>query len=149
MSDETELETRLRAAGNNTRPGFKNICQPICLEAADAIQRIRTERDRLSQTVKFYADEALIALADAGICTPEIGFLKDGGAGFMARLIGDLAAERDRFREVNKRLLDSCHKAKASLRFYDTHTSLLAIDEIDAAIVFAKENVLCGRPLHR
>lgn len=68
MSDETELEARLRVAGNNMRPGFKNICQPICLEAADELQRLRAERDRLREV-----NRRLMEAGEAVLSSPTYG----------------------------------------------------------------------------
>lgn len=43
----------------------------------------------------YYAREALVALAGAGVCTPEAGYVNDGGPSLMGADIRRLAAQRD------------------------------------------------------
>jgi hypothetical protein len=68
--------------------------EAVCVAARDAIVSLAADNERLTGERDAYAREALIALAGA-VCTPEKGFVADGGPGLMADCIRRLRDNRN------------------------------------------------------
>ena len=85
---------------------------PDWRERCSEITALRTERDALKAEVQRWAEAALVGLSGI-VCTPEAGYLKDGGVGqfradmeSLRKLVVSLEASNKRLRDAAENVLN-------------------------------------------